>query len=263
MKIFLAADLEGCASVATWEEIYPGNKNYDRATEEMTREVVAACQALLEAGAEVYLKDTHFEGKNIDFSKLPNGVKVIRNHGGHPDMMIQGIDETFDAAAFIGFHTGASMPGNPLAHTMTRKLTKMTINGMVTSEYLLHAFVAAEYGVPVIMVSGDKGLCSWINDYNPAVSTAVVKDNNDSCVLTLTTEAAQDLIRTKLIESLDKLEECKIELPETYEVEMTFKELSDASTASYYPGVKKIDSNTVRFVAKSARELMTVRMFIQ
>lgn len=93
------------------------------------------------------------------------------------------------------------------------------------------------------------------NDYNPAVSTAVVKDNNDSCVLTLTTEAAQDLIRTKLIESLDKLEECKIELPETYEVEMTFKELSDASTASYYPGVKKIDSNTVRFVAKSAREL--------
>ena len=228
MKIFLAADLEGCASVATWEEIYPGNKNYDRATEEMTREVVAACQALLDAGAEVYLKDSHFEGKNIDFSKLPN-----------------------------------SMPGNPLAHTMTRKLTKMTINGMVTSEYLLHAFVAAEYGVPVIMVSGDKGLCSWINDYNPAVSTAVVKDNNDSCVLTLTTEAAQDLIRTKLIESLDKLEECKIELPETYEVEMTFKELSDASTASYYPGVKKIDSNTVRFVAKSARELMTVRMFIQ
>ena len=49
MKIFLAADLEGCASVATWEEIYPGkNKNYDRATEEMTREVGAACQALLE-----------------------------------------------------------------------------------------------------------------------------------------------------------------------------------------------------------------------
>ena len=87
MKIFLAADLEGCASVATWEEIYPGNKNYDRATEEMTREVVAACQALLDAGAEVYLKDSHFEGKNIDFSKLPNGVKVIRNHGGHPDMI--------------------------------------------------------------------------------------------------------------------------------------------------------------------------------
>ena len=154
-------------------------------------------------------------------------------------------------------------PETPWLIAMTRKLTKMTINGMVTSEYLLHAFVAAEYGVPVIMVSGDKGLCSWINDYNPAVSTAVVKDNNDSCVLTLTTEAAQDLIRTKLIESLDKLEECKIELPETYEVEMTFKELSDASTASYYPGVKKIDSNTVRFVAKSARELMTVRMFIQ
>lgn len=108
MKIFLAADLEGCASVATWEEIYPGNKNYDRATDEMTREVAAACQALLDVGAEVYIKDSHFEGKNIDFSKLPAGVKMIRNHGGHPDMMIQGINETFDAAAFIGFHAGAN-----------------------------------------------------------------------------------------------------------------------------------------------------------
>lgn len=263
MKIFLAADLEGCASVATWEEIYPGNKNYDRATDEMTREVAAACQALLDVGAEVYIKDSHFEGKNIDFSKLPAGVKMIRNHGGHPDMMIQGINETFDAAAFIGFHAGASMPGNPLAHTMNRKLTKMTINGMVASEYLLHAYVAAEYGVPVIMVSGDKGLCDWINEFNPAVNTAVIKDNNDSCVFTLTTEEAQKLIQTKLSESIDNIEECRISLPESYEVEMTFKEISDAATASYYPGVEKVDANTVRFTAKSPRELMTTRMFIQ
>lgn len=263
MKIFLAADLEGCASVATWEEIYPGNKNYDRATDEMTREVAAACKALLDEGNEVYLKDSHFEGKNIDFSKLPAGVKIIRNHGGHPDMMIQGIDETFDAAAFIGFHTGASMPGNPLAHTMNRKITKMMINGMVASEYLLHVFVAAEYGVPVIMVSGDKGLCDWINGYNPAVETAVIKNNNDSCVETLTTEEAQAKICEALLASLGKVEECGIELPEVYEVEMTFKEISDAATASYYPGVEKVDANTVRFTAHSARELMTTRMFIQ
>lgn len=263
MKIYLAADLEGCASVATWEEIYPGNKNYDRATDEMTREVAAACQALLDEGVEVYIKDSHFEGKNIDFSKLPAGIKMIRNHGGHPDMMIQGIDETFDAAAFIGFHSGASMPGNPLAHTMNRKITKMTINGMVTSEYLLHALVAAEYGVPVIMVSGDKGLCDWINEYNSSVSTAVVKDNHDSCVFTLSTEEAQELIKKNLVDSLKKVEECKIELPESYEVEMTFKEISDAATASYYPGVERVDANTVKFTAKSARELMTTRMFIQ
>ena len=53
MKIFIAADLEGCAGITTWEEIYPSNPEYVKAAEEMTREVIAASEALVEEGVEV------------------------------------------------------------------------------------------------------------------------------------------------------------------------------------------------------------------
>jgi hypothetical protein len=33
--------------------------------------------------------------------------------------MVEGLDESFDAALFIGYHARASSGGNPLAHTMS------------------------------------------------------------------------------------------------------------------------------------------------
>lgn len=263
MKIFIAADLEGCAGITTWEEIYPSNPEYVKAAEEMTREVIAASEALVEEGVEVVVKDSHFLGKNIDYAQLPEAVRMVRMHGGTPDAMVQGIDETYDAAMFIGFHAGASMTGNPLSHTMNRKLTRMTINGLVTSEYLLHAYVAASYGVPVVMVSGDRMLCEWIHDFNPNVTTAVIKENHGAGVLTLSSQAACRRIRQQVKASLNHIGECGLQLPEQFEAVMSYKEISDAAVASYYPGVTRVDAHSVSFTARSIRELMTTRMFIQ
>ena len=263
MKVFVAADLEGCAGITTWDEIYPTHPEYVKAAEEMTREVCAVCETLVEAGAEVTVKDSHFQGKNIDYAKLPESVRMVRMHGGTPDAMVQGIDQTYDAAMFIGFHSGASMTGNPLSHTMNRKLTKMMINGMTASEYLLHAYVAASYGVPVIFVSGDKMLCDWIHDFNPAVTTATIKESCGAGVQTMSSAGACALLRQQVRAALQNGSECRLDLPETFRVEMQYKEIADAAIAAYYPGVQRIDSNTVGFTAHSIRELMTTRMFIQ
>lgn len=263
MKVFIAADLEGCAGITTWDEIYPSNPEYAKAAEEMTREVCAACEALTARDVEVVVKDSHFLGKNIDYSKLPKGVRMIRMHGGNPDMMVQGIDSSFDAAMFIGFHSGASMPGNPLSHTMNRKLTSMKVNGEVASEYLLHAYVAASYNVPVVMVSGDKMLCEWINSFNPGVTTAVIKEAHCSGILTLNSKDACREIREKVISALSSVDACHIAMPDHFDIEMSYKEISDAALAAYYPGVKRKDAYTVQFIASSIRELMTTRLFIQ
>ena len=61
---------------------------------------------------------------------------------------------------------------------------------------------------------------------------------------------------------LQKIEECKISEPETYEVEISFKECINAYRGSFYPGVEQLDARTVRYTAPDAFEMMRTRMFI-
>ena len=52
MKLFISADIEGCAGVALTDETHKKESVYQRFAEEMTEEVVAACEAAHEAGAD-------------------------------------------------------------------------------------------------------------------------------------------------------------------------------------------------------------------
>src|SRR6056297_3485118 len=177
MKIFISADLEGCAGVTTWEETDPKHKEYDRAALEMTEEVLALCEGLLQEGVdEIVVKDAHDTGKNIIYNMLPSKVKIFRGWSGGPYSMVDGLDNSFDGAIFLGYHSAGSQNGNPLSHTMNTNLEKIEINGRLCSEYLLHTYAAASYGVPVIMISGDKMICESAKDFNQNITTAPLKE---------------------------------------------------------------------------------------
>ena len=49
MKLFLSADIEGCAGLAMPAETHKTESVYRSYAEEMTKEVVAACEAAHEA----------------------------------------------------------------------------------------------------------------------------------------------------------------------------------------------------------------------
>ena len=74
--------------------------------------------------------------------------------------MVQELDDSFDAAMFVGYHSKAGDETNPLAHTMTLRVMRMRINGEPVSEFVLYSYAAAYVGVPVVFVSGDKGICA-------------------------------------------------------------------------------------------------------
>lgn len=81
MKLFISADIEGCAGVALTDETHKKESVYQRFAEEMTEEVVAACEAAHEAGAdEIVVKDGHGDASNIDPLKMPEYVTPIRLH---------------------------------------------------------------------------------------------------------------------------------------------------------------------------------------
>ena len=104
MKLFISADIEGCAGVALTDETHKKESVYQRFAEEMTEEVVAACEAAHEAGAdEIVVKDGHGDASNIDPLKMPEYVTLIRGKSGHPYNMMYGIDDSYDGVLYLGY----------------------------------------------------------------------------------------------------------------------------------------------------------------
>ena len=144
MKIFISADIEGVATTTLWPETEKGSEDYRLHAQQMTMEVIAACEAASEAGAsEIVVRDAHEDGNNLDIWKLPENVTLIRGWSGHPYSMVYGIDPSFDAAIFIGYHSAASSEGNPLSHTESLNPLFVKLNGALASEFLLYSYAAA------------------------------------------------------------------------------------------------------------------------
>lgn len=263
MKVYVSVDIEGVTGSTNWNETDSEHKDYSAFAKQMTAEAVAACEGIMEAGGkEILVKDAHDSGRNLDINAFPKNVKLLRSWTNDPYSMIGGIDKTFDAAVFIGYHSGAGQDGSPLAHTMNLKTNYIKINGIYATEYLMHAYAAAELGVPVVCISGDKMLCKNVKEFNPNIETVAVKEGIGSGTLSINPKLACDKIKENVIKGLKKASRCKIEIPEKFEVEICYKQHFVAKRASFYPGVTQTGPCVVKFTAKSAYELMTTSMFI-
>ena len=160
-KLFLSADIEGTCGIADWKETELGEAQGEYFRAEMTKEVAAACEAAIAAGAEdILVKDAHSSGRNIDPSKLPEQARILRSWTRDPQVMMAGLDSSFEGVLFTGYHSPAGSDGNPLAHTMNGGNVWVKINGVQASEFLINAYTAASLKVPVLFLSGDEALCA-------------------------------------------------------------------------------------------------------
>ena len=164
MKIYISADIEGIAGIVNWDEATRWKPDYSPFCEELMKEVKAACEGANDAGAqEIWIKDAHGVGRNLNFGGLPINTKLIRAFSGHPFCMMQELNNSFDAVLMIGYHSYASSDGNPLSHTLETELSYLKINGELASYFLIKSCTASLVGVPVVFVSGVKGLCEHVN----------------------------------------------------------------------------------------------------
>jgi D-amino peptidase len=155
-KVYISADMEGVAGVVTHEQLGPAGFEYERFREFMTQEVIAAIQGARDAGAgEIVISDSHGNAQNILIDRLPPDVTLIRSFP-RPLVMMEGIDDTFDAAVFLGYHTAATNPRGVRAHTYSStRLTAVEVNGRPMSEAAMNAMIAGHFGVPVVAITGD------------------------------------------------------------------------------------------------------------
>jgi D-amino peptidase len=258
LKVFISVDMEGISGVVNWDDVTVGGLDYGLFRRIMTQEVNAAISGARAAGAgEIVVRDAHDTGRNILPDLLDPGVRLLRDWSYGPFSMMEGIDKSFDAVIFIGYHARASTPDAVLKHTMTTKLLDVILNGRKMPEAGINALIAGMFDVPVVMISGDKAICGQARELFGDVETAVVKEGIGTAELGLSPQAAQDLIREKVGTALRRLPAFKPFKPAPpYTLDVSFADEAGAQKASWIPGAVRKDEHTVSFKADDALTLI-------
>lgn len=267
MKVFISADIEGVTTTTQWPDTETGSLTYKEHSLQMTKEVLAACEGAIEAGAkEIFVKDAHNGGMNIDQTMLPECVKIHRRWSGNPYSMVEGIDSTFNAVMFIGYHSAASISDNPMSHTMNTRNIYIKINDSLASEFMIYSYASAFQKVPTVFLSGDKGLCEnakSMEPNHPSLVTVAVKEGIGYSTINYSPSLMIKTIKEKSKESLKTdLKNSVLKLPTSFKVEVCYREHAMAEKMSYYPGVKKINDLSVVFETKDYYEVLRTFKFI-
>jgi D-amino peptidase len=258
LKVLISADMEGVGGVSTWQvQADPSGREYAKFRHQMTQEVNMAVIGAQASGAgEVIVADSHGDGQNIDLEELNPAARLVRAFP-RPLGMMQGIDNTFDAVIFIGYHASAGQPSAVLAHTMSsRRVAEIQLNGRVASEALFNAAIAGEFGVPVVFLSGDQTICEEARREIGPIETAAVKQATGfySATMLNLRDVRQQIFEgvKRAVARRAELKPLKLEHP--VKMEITFKNTIDAEIAGLLPGVERPRGNTIVFTAKDMLE---------
>ena len=258
LKVYISVDMEGVAGVVTADQLGPSGFEYERFRGFMTGEALAAIQGARDAGATQFVvSDSHGNGESLLIDQFPAGVTIVRSWP-RPLMMMQGIDSTFDAAVFIGYHAATTNPAGVRAHTMSSaQFAAIALNGVPMPEAGVNAAIAGYFGVPVVMISGDDVAVSEAQHLIGPIEGAVVKRAiGFHSAATLTPEAARALIREKVRAGLERRAQLRpymVSAP--VRLDITFKNYLPAEVASYLPIVQRTASHSIRFVGRNVIEV--------
>jgi D-amino peptidase len=216
----------------------------------MTQEAVAAVEGAFAAGAtEVLVADSHGNGENLLIEMLPATVRLVRAWPRKLGMM-GGIDASFDAAVFIGYHSSTSNKEGVRAHTFSSaRLTRVALNGKEMSEGSWNAAVAGYFGVPVVFVSGDDAAVAEVRSLvGPLEAVETKKALGFHSAITLTPEASAARIRDGVKAALSRRSAFKpYVLPGPLALEISFKNYLPAQVLTFLRGVERPDSHSIRY----------------
>lgn len=263
MKIYVSVDFEGICGTTHWDEVTSGTGDYPEFQKQMTAEVVGACQGAAKSGtSEIVIRDAHDSARNIIASELPRNSRLIRGWSNHPYLMMQGLDATFDAAIMIGYHSFAGGTGNPLSHTMSTKVSQLTMNGRQTSEFLINCYTALYEKVPVVFISGDQQVCEHGAALIPEINFTAVKSGQGASTTNIHPHVAIDKISDGVYNALSKdVKRCLVDLPDHFEVVITYSDVQAAYKFGFYPGAQLTSSNQVLFRADDYFDILRFFLF--
>jgi D-amino peptidase len=251
MKIFISVDMEGISGIVDNSQTSRDHKEFEKARAFMAADVNAAIDGILEVGeAEIVVSDGHGKMNNIEPDALNETAVLVR---GTPKPLSQmaGIDSSFDAAIFVGYHSMRGTLHGILSHTFSSKtIESLTINGMEAGETVMNAAIAGYYGVPLVFVSGDLAVTKEAKAIIPEIETVAVKEAiSRTAAKCLHPKRARKLIKETVTGALKRrtsIQPFVFKPPIGFDVRYTNAGMADA--VEFMPSAKRIDGKTVRFV---------------
>lgn len=251
--------MEGTCGVVSWVQVMPpeygeepsSTAEYERARARMTREVNAAIEGALAAGAdEVIVNDSHDGMRNLLPDELHPECRFISGND-KPFGMMQGIDlKGIGAVFYTGYHAKAGTTNAPLAHTWTGWVNDVRVNGQSTGEFGINAIIAGHYGVPVTLVTGDTRAVAQVQELlgKQVVGVAVKEGLSTFSALHLHPAKAQTMIREGAAAAIKAAKKAKpYLLPADSVIEVEFDHQTRADQASYIPGVTRAGERSVSY----------------
>ncbi len=179
MKVWISFDMEGVAGIVDWDQCRPDSgPSYALGCALLQDEVNAAIEGAIAGGAtEVVLNDSHSRMANLDPRRIAGNAQYIS--GRHkPRYMMQGLDDTFDAIFFVGYHGSISGRPSTLSHTYNPEVfTRAAVNGVEVGESGINALVAEHFGVPIAFLSGDAVVQDETRPFAPDAVMVTTKES--------------------------------------------------------------------------------------
>jgi D-amino peptidase len=247
VKVFLSTDIEGCAGIVDWGQVVTGTAEYELGRRLLLDEVNAGIDGALDGGArELLVNDAHWTMQNMPPDALHGRARYLS--GQHkPLYMMEGLDESFDAAFFVAYHGSISGESSILSHTYNPSVVShVELNGVRAGESAINALVALHHGVPVALVTGDRQTAEESEKFMPGAERVVVKESiTRFSASNLHPEAARRLIRegaARGVEKVGSLSPPAIDLPARLEI--WFQTADLAEVAAWIRGVERSDLRT-------------------
>lgn len=257
MKVYISVDLEGIAGVVADAQTSPAGADYGWARRMMVEEANAAIRGAFAAGAsEVLVNDSHGPQTNLRPDELDRRASLITGQP-KPFGMAQGLDSTYAAAIYIGYHGNGSMADAVHGHTFSGALKHVRLNGREVGEYGLNGALAGHYGVPVAFVAGDAAFVAEARAFFPMVDALAVKDGiGYYAARTLNPLDAREKIEAGVRAALtNRVSRPPVKLTSPITLEIELADLSQVDKVMLMPGMERVSGRVVRY---TARDMLTI-----
>jgi D-amino peptidase len=254
-KVYISVDMEGISGISGDDQVNAGGAEYARSRKLMAEDLNAAIRGALDAGAtDILVNDSHGGQRNLLPEDVHPTARLI-SHSFKRHGMMEGLDETFDAAIFIGYHAKADAPRGLFAHTGTGVLRDLQINGRSVGEGGMNAALAAWYGVPVVLVTGDDTAVAEVQESVPGVrGVAVKRAINVRAVELKPLQQARQEIQQAARAGVAAAKKPAPQRAGPFRVQMRFRNFTIPEVATAFREIESVAPDTVAFTRETMPE---------
>ena len=248
MRIYISADLEGIGGVVSGHQTNHTDKEHERARRLMTAEVNSVIRGALRGGAtEITVNDSHGSMRNLLIEELSPPASLITGSP-KPLSMMQGIGPEYHAVFLVGYHAQAGTLDGILDHTFSGSVHRVMVNDIQIGETGLNAILAAQFGVPVRLVTGDKAVTEEARRLlGPGVQVVAVKEAyGRTAAECLPLERIHEELGAAATRALSETA-TPLALDPPFRLTVEFARSSQADLAALIPGSSRQDARRLAF----------------